>query len=377
MDCLTAQGLISDAVDREPVDAQLIAEAKAHCQGCPTCSVYVRTLLLVKNVPAPAPPADLADRVMATIRAEHAAAEQRAAQRSAAEMTAAVAAIAAEHGDREAESPVAAVDAGALSAGVESPARPGARPTPVVAARNWIRGLSRQELVTWASAAVIFVAAIGIGTAAGIRVLTSRPTLTTTATVPSAQRFGAADTLSAAAPESGATTQDHAKPTASAGSYITLQGVVFTLSGPSTIATDGLRPAGTVVSALGSGGGTASHAVFSADDPDRVYVAADTSGSQLLAFDRVVRTFSGTVYQLTSGDLSDFGQWPTLPSNITAPTAEDGSPTFVALADDQSGAHIYRLATSGPEAGIGVAPGTTASDPAAGNPNWTWWTPVR
>ena len=38
MDCLTAQSLISEAIDREPLDAARLAEAKEHCRTCSAAS---------------------------------------------------------------------------------------------------------------------------------------------------------------------------------------------------------------------------------------------------------------------------------------------------------------------------------------------------
>jgi bacterioferritin-associated ferredoxin len=365
MECLKAQGIISEAVDREATDATQLAEAKAHCKGCPTCTAFVRTLMLSQNAPLPQPPTDLVDRVMQAVRAED---EQ---VRAAAAALAASAALAEDGADAPAE----AGDPGAQSIPRALPDAGSPKVSPLGAIRHWALRLTPQERLTWASAAVIFVATIGIGTATGVRLLTARPSLTTADTMSTAAKYGAVADGTTAAPEFGASASaPAAKATLPAGSYITVNGVVFVLSGPSTIATEGLRPAGTATTGLGTGTGPASHAVFSAADPDRIYIA--DANKQMLAFDRVARTYAGATYQLMSAELSDYGQWPTLPSSITAPTAEDGSPSFVPLAEDPPGTRIYRLATSGPEVGIAVAPGTGTSDPAAGNPNWTWWTKI-
>jgi len=363
MECLTAQGIISEAVDREATDAIQLAEAKAHCKACPTCTGFVRTLMLSQNAPLPQPPAELVDRVMQAVRAEDEQAR-----------VAAVALAATALASTGEESAVDEGELGApptLDAGIDTPEP---KASPFVTVRRWALGLTPQERLTWASAAVIFVAAIGIGTATGVKLLTARPSLTTADTASTAAKYGAVADGTTAAPEFGASAAAPTAQASPAGSYITVNGVVFILSGPSTIATEGLKPAGSSTTGLGTGTGPAPHAVFSATDPDRIYVA--DANKQMLAFDRVARTYAGATYQLMSAELSDYGQWPTLPSNITAPTAEDGSPTFVPLAEDPPGTRIYRLATSGPEVGIAVAPGTGTSDPAAGNPNWTWWTKV-
>lgn len=364
MDCLTAQGLISDALDRAPLDAAELTEAKEHCQGCASCSVFVRTLLLVRSTPTPAPPVDLVDRVMTTVRAEAAQARQASEQAAAENQTVPTDDATTVTGDSSAAATQRIPDALRDKRG-----------TPLQAARTWMRGLSRQEAITWASAAVIFIAAVGIAATAGVRLLTTPPA--TDASLASERemsaKYGAADAGQGAADSAASIAAPSVE---AAGSYITVQSVVYVLSGPSTIATAGLAPAGTVTSALGSGMGPKSHTVFKADDPDRIYVLDTTSG-QLLAFDRVVRTFSGNRYQLTSDALSDYGQWPNLPANISEPTSPDGSPTFTRLADDESGTPIYRLAGGNELAGIAVGPGSGQSDPAVGNPNWTWWTPAR
>lgn len=364
MECLTAQGLISDALDRAPLDAQQLAEAKQHCLGCPTCSVFVRTLLLVRSTPAPTPSADLVDRVMAAIRAEDAHVKQAAAEIAAESTSAAV--------DDAAAGVVAGTDA-RENAPAPDPVHDG-RIARLDAARRWMRGLSRQEAITWASAAVIFVAAAGIAASAGVRILTAPPV--TDSTLASNREAATEYGATSAAPEAADSAVTIAPSSEPAGSYITIQNVAYILSGPSTIATDGLVPAGTVTSALGSGSGPKSHPAFKADDPDRLYVL-DGANGQLLAFDRVVRTHNGIRYQLTSDPLSDFGQWPNLPANITEPVNPDGSPTFTRLIDDQSGTPTYRIAGGSELSGIAVGPGSPQGDPALGNPNWTWWTPAR
>ena len=379
MECLTAQQLISDALDREPADADQLSAAKSHCMGCPTCSVFVRAQLLVRNAPLPAPPSDLVDRVMDAVRIEDAASRQ-AAETAAAVRSAVAETVVAESSTsgpdqlgRDATGSAAAVAASRLSERTASQVARGSRLTAV---RMWVDNLSPREFTVWASAAVLFVAVVGISSVAGVKVLTSEPPLNQPTSASDGQAGATAD-LSAAAPESALVTpSQQTSPQTTAGSYITVQGVVYKLSGPSTIATEGLSPAGTTVSALGSSNPPSSHSAFSADDPDRIYVTDDAK-QQLLAFDRIVRTYGGRTYQLTSGELSSYGQWPSLPVSVASPTGDDGSPTFVLVAKTPPSTRIFQLATAGAEVGIGVAPGTGADDPAAGNPNWTWWIPTK
>jgi len=110
-------------------------------------------------------------------------------------------------------------------------------------------------------------------------------------------------------------------------------------------------------------------------DASPVFVEDDAGA--LYAFDAVVRTFRGVTYQQQSSSIPGFGVWPSLPSQISAPTSPDGSPTFVEVGQDDAGVKMYRLVASDASSGIGIAPGTSAGDPAGGNPNWTWWTPRR
>lgn len=367
MDCLTAQGLISDAVDRAPLDAATLAQAKTHCQTCPTCSVFVRTLLLVKNAPLPQPPEDLTDRVMAGVRAEALLARQRAAVQAAALEVSAETTKSVEAGGSD----TPADPASASATGAQEMPR-----AVITSLRRWTGSLSRPEMIGWASAAVIFVAAVGITANAGMRVLTATPTLSTEKAATDGTAENRALSQPAAPSAESADSIAGAAVVATPGSFITVNGVVFALGGPSTIATDGLKPVGSTTSALGSGSGPTSHDVYSGDDPERVYLT-DEATRQQLAFGRVVRQYAGRTYQLTSAEVSDFGQWPTLPAQIPAPAGPDGAPTFVALAPAGAGPQVYRLASGSADAGIGIGPGSDPADAAAGNPNWTWWTPVQ
>jgi len=363
MDCLTAQGLISDALDHEPLDGARLTEAKEHCAGCPTCSVFVRTLLLVRSATLPEPPADLADRVMLAIRAE-AAAEMKRAEESLAEETA------GDPGQRATDD--SATPSGESQRG-DAPSdghrNPGA---PMGRIRDWIESRSAREAIGWASAAVIFAVTVGVSASVGVRMITSPVTVADTQESDTMSAKSAAPQV---APEASDLAAGTAPTAAAAGSYVTAHDVVFVLSGPSSIATSGLTATDTVASGFGAGP-IKSVPSFTSTDPDRLYLFDDAT-KQLLVFNRVVRSYAGTQYQLTSAPLSDYGQWPALPQNIATPTGSDGSPTFVVLTTDPTGTKIYTLADSGAEAGIAIGPGTVPTDPAAGNPNWTWWTPVR
>jgi hypothetical protein len=116
-------------------------------------------------------------------------------------------------------------------------------------------------------------------------------------------------------------------------------------------------------------------------DPDIIFIPApsgsDGSGTYV-AFKRVERDRDGKTYVLQSGgSLTAFGAWPALPSNLPTPTASDGYPTFVPAGRDDSGLEIFAPSGDSPDKGFAVPPATAGADPAAGNPNWTWWLPKK
>ncbi len=76
------------------------------------------------------------------------------------------------------------------------------------------------------------------------------------------------------------------------------------------------------------------------------------------------------------GPIGSFGKWPLPPPGLPMPTQEDGSPVFKASVVDDHGQRIYVAEEGYPREGIAIAPNTSSNDPAAGNPNWTWWEPI-
>ncbi len=366
MECLIAQGLISDALDRAPLDAQQLVEAKEHCKGCTTCSAFVRTLLLARSASTPQPPADLVDRVMAAVRAEDAE-ERRTIAAALADM---------DSEDSEAVTTDTVTELSGSSGGSGEPLthlRDDEAPLRLI--RRWIGNASGREALVWASAAVVIAIAVGVSTSVGVRMITTSPQTATRMQEDIVLSAESPAPATSAAPKASDSAAGALQTAAPAGSYVTAQEVVYALSGPSSIATSGLIATGTVTTGFG-GEPIKSVPAFTSADPDRLYLFDDTA-KQLLVFNRVVRSYAGTQYQLTSSALSNYGQWPSLPPNLPAPTGADGSPTFAVLTTDPSGTQIYTLAARGAESGIAIGPGSAQSDPAAGNPNWTWWVPVR
>lgn len=363
MDCIEAQGLISAGMDREPVSAASLAEAKEHCRTCPNCSAFVRAQLASTRVTLPEAPADLADRVMARVRAE---AEQLAAERDAAEALAAEAqAHAAAAGD---------ADLAENRAAPEETPSPDAVPaflTPTLAPKPRRESRLPRTWVTAVAAAAMLVALLGVGAVItfGVRLMSSSPAQThRTYTVdlkspdaaPQAEQQPLRDGNAAATGGSGG-----AGPNA-----ITVNGTVYLRGTTSNTSTGTLTIVGTASSSLDSGQATKARSVYGRPGtPGTVYVTDDSDA--LWEFARVTREYQGTTYVLKSGDLSRYGLWPTLPAGMQTPTGENGEPTFVTGGVDATGARVYVLSSQS-GSGIALAPGTAGGE-LANDPNWSWW----
>jgi len=346
MDCLQAQELISLAIDREQVDAGALASAKEHCRTCPRCDAFVRAQLIAKHATLPTPPEGLVDRVMAQVRTEAAHAAEAAA------------AAAAATPEAEPQSSVEPSDLGQPAATL-APRPPHTRRVP------------RAVAFAGAAAAVVLVL---VGTLAVMRVGlqlvggkgASAPTggaVRSTAVLPEAdQAAPPATTLGAAAPPSAVT---------SGSQSIVVAGLAYRLVGPTTVDTGTAPVVGVTSTSLGGNAPPKQRTVL-AGPKGTVYVA-DDSGA-LLSFALVTRKYAGLTYALTATELTGFSEWPALPASLPAPTEADGQPTFAYDGADSAGVKVYRQANSTAGQGIAVAPGTSPSDPAGGNPNWTWWT---
>lgn len=324
MECQHATELIISAADGELVDAALLTEARMHCVTCPHCRAVERLLEREPALQSPKAPVALVSRI------ESAAAE-----------------IALEHR--------------------EAAAAPAVEPTPATpsptARRRWV------GIVALAStAAVLFVGlsvgALMIGMFAGhdeasetVVELREDP-----AAEPEAGAAGTQDTLAAG-------TQESVAP-----AYVVFDGVVYVQSAeavPSLLAT-----AGTVVSDLGTGSSGEHAALSEPGTTDPLFVQGPSGG--YMSFSRVTRTLAQTEYALASdAPVTHFGRWPTLPSAYGVPENADGSPTFTERGFDDHGQPVFAPATRVFDGAFAIAPGTGEGDPAAGNPNWTWWVKVE
>jgi len=348
MECNEAQALVSAALDKETLDAASLQTAKEHCRSCESCNAFVRTLAAVQRQPKPEPPADLPDRIIARVRAE-AAAQQVAAT---------------------------AAPASATPAGPSAERRLDPRAI-------WRDPKKRAAAAAWASAAAVVLVVAGIATYSGVRQILIPPLAS------EAQREVVV--LDSAAPESssqpyngaGATAQQSdgsvaGTATAASTGYISVNGTVYRYAGlVQGIDSATLRRVGSANTALDAAADPpASIDVLASPDLTRVFVSREQSET-VYAFDRVTRLYSNTVYVQRSGDIARFGEWPSLPSGIPQPQTPEGSPTFTPDGQDASGVTVYRRTGSSADSGIAIAPGSPASDPAAGNPGWTWWEPLQ
>ncbi|PKQ16154.1 MAG: hypothetical protein CVT67_06040 [Actinobacteria bacterium HGW-Actinobacteria-7] len=351
MDCLETQRLISEKLDHVDVDAALLERAKEHSRTCPECSAYVRALLSVSRAPLPQPSDELHSRIMAAVRREAAAAEAAAPEPVASGVTV-----------RPAET---------------SPDEPPKRLGSIL--RDPVH---RQAVIAWGlAAAVVFVAA-GIGAVTGVRqMFTPQPntaqTLASRSSAPGAQmEFDASGAGSAQSDGTNAPAVQAAPSTAaSPPRFISVGTTVYRSTGAtSALDATALKRVGTSLTALDGQSPPTSREVLALDDRSYVYLSDGTGG--YLGFERVTRIYQDRVYALQSGGIPSYGQWPSLPSVVERPKSDDGSPTYALVGNDSRGVAIFGPGGSTAQ-GILVAPGTNSTDPAAGNPDWTWWAPAE
>ena len=345
MECTKAQEIISAAYDGEERDPLPLETAKDHCRSCAECAAYVRTLAAIHRVPAPDMPPSALERVLETLRAEYEPAP-----------------------------------AEAIITGRETVAEPA--PLPVIEtpfeppALEGATRLSRAPAwAPWAAAAAVFLVVAGIATTQGVRYLLqpSGESATVGETVTSdSEREYAEDGAGTAAVTPPA--QDEAVTNASGPSYVLFGEEVYTLTGPVEPPVSSVS-VGSVTTSLDTDGSSTTYAVYPGATPDTIVVAVDDDSA--LGFAAVVRPLRGTPFSLRSGAIGAFGQWPSLPAGIPEPSAPDGSPVFIAAGTDDLGVTIYVRPGTDPSSGFAVAPGTAASDPAAGSTGWTWWEPQR
>ncbi len=338
MDCLQAQTILSEAIDGA-VDSDALSEARAHCEGCPECATFIRGLDLLSRAAVPGAPPALVDSLIAR------GAEEAAAIREAT--------TAAEH------------DASAETAPVD---------TPIV---RFVPTKWTPRLTAFASvAAVLLVALVATGIGLGGLLGGQRAATETAGT--SVQEYGTTTSAPLGATPPSADASNAAKDMLSAIAappYIVVEGVAYAPTGSRAVQASLLVTAPPVYTALDSGADPVSIPAFRITGENGTVVLQQSDGTYL-GFTTIIRRFGGRRFVLTSGtSVTAYGAWPTLPARFVMPTDADGSPTFSFFGKDDAGVLIYVPPGGAPASGFAVAPGTDPSDPAAGNPNWTWWQP--
>jgi len=367
IDCPSAQRVVSATFDGEVSDPRELEAVEDHCRTCPECSAFLSTLMAIRRLPAPEAPEGLLDRTIEAIRTEEVPVADRTAPSDDVSEPVGDTRPLTERRPDTANLEMERVHDDKFSAGVSHTGLP-----------RW------QGWARWAAAAAVFFIAAGVITAQGIRFLLSDEQ--------SALRFSDTPTMelgsggisdmteSADAPPAvpndghdGTSATD--APSASPGpSYVVVGQTAYRFEDMLADEPAG-QQIGSLKSALDGDGEPIDRPVFEDSSSEAIVVAGE--GDSYLRFEPVTRTFRGRLYGLRSSTIGAFGEWPRLPSGITEPTSPDGSPTFILSGTDDSGVKIYVRPGSDPSAGFAVAPGTAASDPAAGNPSWTWWEPLR
>jgi len=329
MDCTQACEILSAAHDHEPVDATLLAAARLHATTCPECAAFLTMLDRVTAVPRPR----ASDQLIASIDAR-------------------VAPIAAELREAEVELPPTFEMLQEEHAATHRPVN------------AWL-----PRFAAFASAAVIFLAALTIG---GIAVVNR---LGQSATDAESSRLTQTAPEAPVAGEPGAATAEDATTMAAeapAPAYVALGTSIWVLTDADAPAPSALTTAGVVSSSLDEAEVGPHLAFYSGADQAVLFVRG--ADNRYLAFDRVTRSLGRAEYGLTSGALhSAFGVWPTLPGTFAQPQSANGSPTFRRFGFDDRSVDVFIPAGGNVEDGFAVAPDTAPDDPAAGNPNWTWW----
>ena len=158
-----------------------------------------------------------------------------------------------------------------------------------------------------------------------------------------------------------------------AAAYVVVDGIIYSPTGTRHVDEAALISATPVLTALGTGTDPISLPAYRVTNEPENAVLRTADGSYL-GLSAITRTFGRKRFVLESGTiLTAYGQWPMLPARFTPPSGADGAPAFSFFGKDDIGARIYVPAGGQPTEGFAVAPGSTPDDPAAGNPNWTWW----
>lgn len=356
MNCLEAQAFVSAAHDGENIAESELAAAQAHCEACEECTAFVAGLRWLDVMPVPPAPEGLVERVLAALAPLQA---QRADE------------LALE-ADREEAAGVGSELPGPEDEGPEQPMV--FLPVPVkptlLSRFEWFEGPTKWATLgaigALAATALIAFVVVGIGGPKGAQTAS-------TTNVSSTPEASFSDTTAQRAAPAAAT--EAAPPAPSqAPDYVLFKEFVYAPGALLADAASATPTIGTVTTAFASGGSVTA-TVYRSPLTDGSIVVNGPDG--LRVYPPVVRLMSSVRYQLTSGKpIERFGVWPVLPSRFPVPSTADGSPSFVGAGTDVLGVTAYAVTGRPVTEGFAIAPGTTSSDPAGGNPNWTWWAPA-
>ncbi len=358
MTCLEAQALFSAEHDGETVSEAELAAASAHCEECAECSAFAAGIRWLDEAQVPAAPEGLVERILAAV----------APLQEARENAIALAADEDEVAGLGLELPVPEEDPAPVDWLAESPTVP----TPTIWSRfEWFQGPTRWAsfgaIGALAATALIAFVVTGIGTPPK----TADTTLTagSTSAAPEAS-FGSAAQKAAPAASDG---RVNAAPV-QAPDLVLYKEFVYRPGALLADASGATPTIGTLTTAFASGS-VRTAPVYRSPLTDGSIVVKGPDGLRVYA--PVVRMRSSVRYQLTSGGpIERFGVWPILPTRFPVPSTADGTPSFVVAGTDADNVTIYAATGRPTSEGFAVAPGTPTTDPAGGNPNWTWWAPA-
>jgi negative regulator of sigma E activity len=340
VDCIDARAALSALYDGEPVDAACLT-ALEHRATCAECDAFARALEAVAAIPSPSAPPDLAERVSAAVSAE-----------------------AAMVGQRKAAMEVAAPPDSDLAVRAFAGRADAAVPMWLTRQRLWM-GTAGLTLVAAMIAAVFVISGQGAGPDAGETDVATAVREALQKDVSSAG-VGSAATAppTTAAPAGPATAPD----------YVAFETLVYVAGSPVKAGASVLTTIGATQTALQGYSAQSVTVLRAADSKGDIVLALP--GGVYQSFSPVRRQLAGRDYRLVAGTGVDrFGVWPSLPSDWVTPASADGSPYYRAAGTDALGVRVFVRIGQTPALGFMVPPGTPATDPAAGNPNWTLWLP--
>jgi hypothetical protein len=355
MNCLEAEALISAAHDRETVSETELAAARSHCDECADCTAFAAGLQWLDVMPVPPAPDGLVERVLAAVAPLQVARAEAVALEAENE----------EAASAGSELPVPDEDP------AEEPAAPPEGPAPAgwLSRFEWFQGPTKWASLgavgALAATALIAFVVVGLGGPA-------RTPQTASTSGASAPEVSFSDAGQKAAPSAGAPAPQTAP--AQAPDYVLFRDYVYAPGALLADAGSATPTIGSLTTAFATGGSVTA-TVYRSPLTDGSIVVKGPDGLRVYA--PVVRLMSSVRFQLTSGKpIEKFGVWPVLPTRFPVPTTGDGTPTFVMAGTDALGVSVYAATGRPVTEGFAVAPGTAASDPAGGNPNWTWWAPA-